>query len=79
MERIASFCVDHTKLQPGMYLSRQDGANGEILTWDIRMKQPNKGSYLSPLPSTRWNTCLRLMPATASTAAAWSMSARWAA
>ena len=34
MERIASFCVDHTKLQPGMYLSRQDGANGEILTWD---------------------------------------------
>ena len=48
MERIASFCVDHTKLQPGMYLSRQDGANGEILTWDIRMKQPNKGSYLSP-------------------------------
>ena len=48
MERIASFCVDHTKLLPGMYLSRQDGENGEILTWDIRMKQPNKGSYLSP-------------------------------
>ena len=48
MERIASFCVDHTKLQPGMYLSRQDGANGEILTWELRMKQPNKGSYLSP-------------------------------
>ena len=48
MERIASFCVDHTKLLPGMYLSRQDGADGEILTWDIRMKQPNKGSYLSP-------------------------------
>uniref|UniRef100_UPI003FEDAA34 S-ribosylhomocysteine lyase n=1 Tax=Gemmiger sp. TaxID=2049027 RepID=UPI003FEDAA34 len=47
MERIASFCVDHTKLLPGMYLSRQDGDNGEILTWDIRMKQPNKGSYLS--------------------------------
>ncbi len=40
-------CVDHTKLLPGMYLSRQDGENGEILTWDIRMKQPNKGSYLS--------------------------------
>ena len=48
MERIASFCVDHTRLLPGMYLSRQDGADGEILTWDIRMKQPNKGSYLSP-------------------------------
>lgn len=48
MERIASFCVDHTRLLPGMYLSRQDGADGEILTWDIRMKQPNKGSYLFP-------------------------------
>ena len=48
MERIASFCVDHTTLQPGMYLSRQDGPNGEILTWDIRMKRPNQGEYLSP-------------------------------
>lgn len=48
MERIASFCVDHTALLPGMYLSRQDGPNGEILTWDIRMKRPNQGSYLSP-------------------------------
>ena len=48
MERIASFCVDHTKLLPGMYLSRQDGPNGEILTWDIRMKRPNQGQYLSP-------------------------------
>ena len=48
MERIASFCVDHTTLLPGMYLSRQDGPNGEILTWDIRMKRPNQGSYLSP-------------------------------
>ena len=37
MERIASFCVDHTKLDRGMYLSRQDG---DVLTWDIRMKRP---------------------------------------
>ena len=48
MERIASFCVDHTTLLPGMYLSRRDGADGEILTWDVRMKRPNQGSYLSP-------------------------------
>lgn len=48
MERIASFCVDHTRLMPGMYLSRRDGADGEILTWDIRMKRPNQGQYLSP-------------------------------
>lgn len=45
MERIASFCVDHTVLQPGMYLSRRDDP---VLTWDIRMKRPNQGSYLSP-------------------------------
>ncbi len=44
MNRIASFCVDHTKLKRGMYLSRQDG---EVMTYDIRMKEPNKGDYLS--------------------------------
>ena len=44
MERIASFCVDHTKLDRGMYLSRRDG---DVLTWDIRMKRPNQGDYLS--------------------------------
>lgn len=44
MERIASFCVDHTRLDRGMYLSRQDG---DVLTWDIRMKRPNQGDYLS--------------------------------
>lgn len=44
MERIASFSVDHTKLLPGMYLSRQDGG---VTTWDIRMKKPNAGDYLT--------------------------------
>ena len=44
MERIASFCVDHTTLDRGMYLSRQDG---DVKTWDIRMKCPNHGDYLS--------------------------------
>ena len=44
MERIASFCVDHTRLDRGIYLSRQDG---DVLTWDIRMKKPNQGDYLS--------------------------------
>ncbi len=43
MERIASFCVDHTKLHRGMYISRQDG---DVITYDIRMKEPNKGDYL---------------------------------
>lgn len=44
MERIASFCVDHTRLERGMYLSRQDG---DIITYDIRMKKPNGGEYLA--------------------------------
>ena len=43
MERIASFCVDHTRLERGIYLSRQDG---DVLTWDVRMKEPNHGDYL---------------------------------
>lgn len=38
MEKIASFTVDHTKLTPGIYLSRQDG---DITTYDIRMRRPN--------------------------------------
>ena len=43
MERIASFTVDHDTLGLGMYISRIDG---DITTYDIRMKLPNKGDYL---------------------------------
>lgn len=43
LSRIASFQVDHRILDPGMYLSRQDG---DVDTWDLRMKKPNAGSYL---------------------------------
>ena len=44
MERIARFCVDHPTLKRGVYLSRQDG---DVNTWDLRMKEPNKGDYLT--------------------------------
>ncbi|MBQ9691327.1 MAG: S-ribosylhomocysteine lyase [Eggerthellaceae bacterium] len=44
LEKISSFQVDHTTLLPGIYLSRIDG---DAYTYDIRMKQPNKGDYLS--------------------------------
>ena len=44
MRRIASFSVDHNKLERGMYLSRVDG---DVVTYDIRMKQPNGGDYLA--------------------------------
>ena len=44
MKRIASFEVDHDILTKGMYLSRKDG---DVVTYDIRMKVPNAGDYLS--------------------------------
>lgn len=44
MNVIASFNVNHDKLQKGMYLSRVDG---DVVTYDIRMKRPNGGDYLS--------------------------------
>ncbi len=43
MEKIASFTVDHDKLKLGMYTSRIDG---DVTTYDIRMKRPNQGDYL---------------------------------
>ena len=47
LNRIKSFAVDHTKLVPGMYVSRIDG---DDVTYDIRMKQPNGGNYLANAP-----------------------------
>lgn len=44
MKKIASFTVDHDKLEKGMYISRIDG---DAVTYDIRMKKPNGGDYLS--------------------------------
>ena len=44
MERIASFNVDHNKLEPGLYYSRRDG---DIVTFDLRFKKPNTGDLLT--------------------------------
>ncbi len=44
MKKIASFTVDHDKLEKGMYISRIDG---DAVTYDIRMKKPNGGDYLN--------------------------------
>ena len=44
MERIASFTVNHDILEKGMYISRIDG---DVVTYDVRMKKPNQGDYLS--------------------------------
>lgn len=44
MKTIASFTVNHDKLEKGMYVSRIDG---DVVTYDIRMKKPNGGDYLT--------------------------------
>lgn len=44
MKKIASFTVNHDTLKKGMYISRTDG---DVVTYDIRMKKPNGGDYLS--------------------------------
>ena len=43
MERIASFCVDHDKLERGIYISRIDG---DITTYDLRFCKPNTPPFL---------------------------------
>ncbi len=43
METIASFTIDHIKLQPGLYVSRKDRVGGEtVTTFDLRLVSPNE-------------------------------------
>ena len=44
MDKIASFTVDHNKLDCGIYTSRVDG---DCYTFDLRMKKPNTGDVLA--------------------------------
>lgn len=44
--KITSFTVDHTKITPGIYISRIDG---DIATYDMRTRKPNAGDYMSDL------------------------------
>jgi S-ribosylhomocysteine lyase len=44
MKKIASFTVNHDTLEKGMYISRIDG---DVVTYDIRMKKPNGGDYFN--------------------------------
>ena len=44
MEKIASFTINHDTLEKGMYISRIDG---DIVTYDIRMKLPNNNDFLA--------------------------------
>ena len=44
MKQITSFCNNNDILKKGMYISRIDG---DVITYDLRMVEPNKGSYLN--------------------------------
>lgn len=43
MEKITSFTIDHIKLQPGLYVSRQDQQGDTcVTTFDLRVTSPNE-------------------------------------
>ena len=44
MNKIESFKINHDILTPGVYVSRIDG---DVVTYDIRVKIPNGGDYLA--------------------------------
>ena len=46
VRRIASFSVDHDLITPGIFVSRVDG---DIITYDLRTRRPNMGSYMDDL------------------------------
>ena len=47
MEKIASFRIDHTKLERGLYTSRIDG---DVTTYDIRTVKPNTAAVMNNAP-----------------------------
>ena len=49
MELIASFQVYHTRIVPGIYVSRVDSVGGDrVTTFDVRMKRPNVEPAIHP-------------------------------
>lgn len=50
MEKIASFTIDHNRLERGIFVSRCDKtpSGDDITTFDIRMTRPNREEALSP-------------------------------
>lgn len=50
MNKIASFTIDHERLEPGIYVSRRDTTHsGDVITtFDIRMTRPNREPALTP-------------------------------
>lgn len=48
MKDISSFTIDHFKLEPGLYLSREDHVGDATLkSYDLRIIAPNKGPVMN--------------------------------
>ena len=48
MKKITSFTIDHTKLLPGLYVSREDFVGNYIVTtFDIRVCKPNTSDLMT--------------------------------
>ncbi len=61
LKKIASFTVDHTRLLPGLYVSRRDKVGAEVITtFDIRMTRPNR----EPVMNTAEIHCMEHLGAT---------------
>ena len=53
MKKIPSFTIDHIRLLRGIYVSRKDEVNGEVITtFDIRMKEPTVNRHWDKAPCT---------------------------
>lgn len=50
MKKIPSFTIDHTRLEPGIFVSRRDvtPSGDELTTFDVRLTRPNREPALSP-------------------------------
>lgn len=48
--KIPSFTIDHTRLEPGIFVSRRDitPSGDPITTFDIRMTRPNREEAIAP-------------------------------
>ena len=48
MQKIASFTIDHLRLEPGIYVSRKDRFGDTIITtFDLRLTAPNREPVLN--------------------------------
>ena len=55
MKKIASFTINHLKLEPGIYVSRRDYLGSEVATtFDIRMTRPNYEPVMNTAEVHTW-------------------------